>query len=141
MNIQKLIDLAVNESFRSRTTTWRLGAVVVRGGSVIAKGYNRPSGKTESIGKQLGIPLWTLHAEMDALLNCGTTEGSYLFVAGRKENGSRVHSKPCKKCQAFMKGLGLLGVFWEDRDGVVHFDGLDELVSRARKMWYGNGEE
>lgn len=125
MNIQKLINKAANESSRSNTTNWRLGALVVRGGKIIAKGYNRPSGKANAVGRKLGIPLWTLHAEMDALINCDDPRGSYLFVAGRKENGNRVYARPCSKCRQFMHGMGLLGVFWEDRDGAVHFEELD----------------
>jgi deoxycytidylate deaminase len=125
MNIARLIDAASNESSRSRTTNWRLGAIVVRSGKIIARGHNRPSAKAESIGKKLGVPLWTLHAEMDALIRCDETSGAYLFVAGRKANGSRIHAKPCVKCRAFMEGMGLLGVFWQGRDGLVYFEELE----------------
>jgi len=118
MNITKLIQAAVNESKKSDLTEWQIGAVLVKNGKIVGRGHNRNSWKSERLSKQFGFPLWSLHAEMDAVLSADFG-GNILFVAGRKKkNGNLIDCKPCLKCQKVLKAFGVTTVYYQNRDEI-----------------------
>lgn len=119
MRIQKYIQAAKQEANKSSLTDWRIGAVIVRGGRIIGRGHNKYSGKIEKFEKLLNIELWSLHAEMNAILDCnGDVEGATLFVAGVKKNGRRVYCRPCEHCLKIIKQMPFNAVYYETKEDV-----------------------
>lgn len=118
MNITKFIGEALKEAEKSKLSEWRIGAVIVRGGKIIGRGHNKFSGKIGPIEKKYRMKLWSLHAEMDAILDAGNVEGATLFIAGIKENGNKVCCKPCKDCLKIIKQLPFKDVFYENKHSV-----------------------
>ena len=119
MNIQKYINAAQKESLKGSVTDWCMGAVIVRGGKIIGKGHNKSSGKVEKFEKLLNTKLWSLHAEMAAILDCNDDiNGSILFIAGRKINGNRVYCRPCKHCLKIIRQMSFKAVYYETKTDI-----------------------
>lgn len=99
MNIDKYMRSAKKEADRSKSE-WKMGAVIVKGGKIVGRGHNRFSGKANKVELQLGVVLYSLHAEMSAIMNSSESlVGASIFVFGYKEkNGNRIYSRPCKHC-------------------------------------------
>jgi deoxycytidylate deaminase len=111
-----MIRLAKKESVKS-TCRCRHGATVVRGGSVLGKGYN----KYKTHATLGGGPLKTLHAEAaairDAVRRGIDLRGATIYVA-RTGKGSNM-SRPCGDCQAMIEAHGIRKVVYTDEDGNV----------------------
>lgn len=116
--VKKYIENARNLSRKSKCTDWRIGAIIVKHGKVIGKGYNRYSGDVERISVRFNIDnMWSLHAEMAAVLNAlengHSTEGAIMYVAGKKYNGRPLYCKPCNNCMKVIKGSGMEAVYFD----------------------------
>jgi deoxycytidylate deaminase len=109
-----MINLALKESKKS-TARVKHGAVLVRGGSVLAKACN--SYRTHP--KWGGGPLRTLHAEAAVIRKAISRgidpKGSVIYVA--RKNAQM--SKPCPSCQAIIEEHGIRKVVYTDREGNV----------------------
>ena len=88
--------------------THSLCALVVYKNQVLSVGYNQP--KTHPIST--GTPQQQLHAEMHALLRCGSTEGTEVIVARCKPSGKPGLAKPCKICEDILRRFGVRRVFY-----------------------------
>lgn len=88
--------------------TYQLCALVVQKNRVLSVGYNQP--KTHPIS--VGTPLSQLHAEMDALLRCGTAEGAEVIVVRSKPSGKPGLAKPCSVCENILRRFGVRKVFY-----------------------------
>lgn len=90
-----------------------LGAVLVRGGSVLAWGTN---------DYNTGI-----HAEVDAILRCqADVKGADLYVARHRKVSAYGMAKPCPKCEALIRKVGIRRVYFTTNDannpvGVLKF--------------------
>lgn len=89
----------------------RLGAVLVRGGSVLGVGVNKL--KTDPLIDRLskrwiGHPVRGLHAEMDCVseLSLEQTKNTTLYVVRVLKRGLGL-AKPCRMCQAYLTGCGV----------------------------------
>lgn len=107
---------------RQTPQQYRLHALLVKGGSVLAQGYNVPA--TEFPGKALNprAPEWIgLHAEL-ACLKKATEEqisGSTLYVGGVTWSGNLLLSKPCEFCWQVLEQLELARVVWHTPAGQI----------------------
>lgn len=117
MNLTKYIQEADKEALKS-DFEYRMGAVIVRGGRVIARGYNRMSALQERASRMYGVEFFSLHAEINALLDCNNVKGATMFVSGVKQNGNLINCKPCKKCAKILRHIGI-PVYYSDK-GKIH---------------------
>jgi deoxycytidylate deaminase len=118
MNIYKFMNIAKEESKKSTLTDWRIGAVIVKGNKIISRGHNKLSGKMQIIEQRYNIKLWSLHAEMLAIMDCKEDiNGSVLFIAGTKMNGNAVYCRPCKHCMKMIKQFSFHAIYYLTKDG------------------------
>lgn len=120
--------LKVAKRQAEKTTNMRrqVGAVIVDGSCVIAKGHNRnshtkiPKVKSRKTGKIY----YGLHAEISALLQCNfKVKNAIIYVYGQnRRSGKSIYSKPCELCEYFLKKHGVKGAIYSTHTGV-------ELVS------------
>lgn len=97
------------------TFEYRHGAVLVKGGSILNRSYNknnRCSFGQRFRKKQEGCA--TIHAELGAILGLDRTitEGSTLYVARIGRTGDFKLSKPCPMCHEAMKYVGVKKVVY-----------------------------
>jgi pyrimidine deaminase RibD-like protein len=101
------IQLAFKEAVNCTTHRQRVGAVVVRGGRVLAKASNQ-SGR---------------HAEVRALSQLWGSEcaGTTVYVARlpRDVTVARSMARPCAKCERFMRRLGVKRVVYTTFSGTI----------------------
>jgi deoxycytidylate deaminase len=111
------LNLAREYANNSKMSPWKLGAIIVRDNRVIGKGYNKYSGKIKYFNSKFNMQLWSLHAEMMAILSCdGPFDDAIMYVAGVKSNGNPINCKPCKYCQKIIKSIGIR-VIYETKEG------------------------
>jgi len=98
------ITLALREALKS-PQHHRIGAVLVKSGNVLAKGYNCHR-----------------HAEVSTLSKCWPSEreGTILYVARPMYHKKRKVglAKPCPACYAFITGCGVKRVYYTSEEGV-----------------------
>lgn len=106
MKIYSAMILAKKESLKSNHHAHRIGAVITKGGVVLARGYNqlRPC----TTGARYAKWKESIHAERDA---CRKVEkeklvGATIFVY-RETRISPLLAKPCEDCYNMLKELGL----------------------------------
>lgn len=90
----------------------RLGAVVVRGGSVLSTGVN--------VAKPYGKDNGGRHAEVRALMPHYDFRGATLYVA--RENGGA--SKPCPNCMAAIRRAGISKIVYVGSDRQIYQERL-----------------
>jgi deoxycytidylate deaminase len=114
--MQNFIGIARQEAKKS-SYTFRLGAVVLRKGKIVGKGYNKV--KTHPrLFKEYGY--FSIHAECDALLKAASNgNGDTIIVVRIIKNGKYSCSKPCEKCLAFIKEYGIKKIIYSDWDGLI----------------------
>lgn len=82
---------------------WMLGAVVSKGGSVLAIGTNKPKNDPRFNDYEH----CSVHAEMDALSRVSDPKGSIIYIARVKKGGGFGLAKPCPRCQVTLKEKGI----------------------------------
>lgn len=87
---------------------WRVGAVLVRRGCVLATGYNRYRNNPS----QVDIGDVSYHAEEVALRRAGDAEGATIYVARITRSGELGIAKPCARCSADLADAGVANVVW-----------------------------
>lgn len=104
------LELARKVASNSEFVTFRHGAVLVKGGSVINIGYNKNqfnsfASRFRKVDKQYS----TIHAEMASMLgvDASKTNGAIIYVVRINNDHCFKYSKPCKRCQAMMKYCGI----------------------------------
>ncbi len=91
----------------------RLGAVLVRGGSVIAVGYNSTRNDPRNTDG-----CWSTHAETRALRLAGAPRGATLYVARVTPGGRTAMARPCADCAMDLRAAGVATVVYTTDDGV-----------------------
>lgn len=113
-----MINAALKESALS-TARCRHGAIISKGGRVLARGHN--SYRTHP--KWGSGPLKTLHAEAAAIRRAVSqgidVRGATIFVVRNDNNGGGRMSKPCKGCQAFIEQYGISKIVYTDESGEI----------------------
>jgi deoxycytidylate deaminase len=111
-----MINTAMKEAIKS-SCRCKHGAIITKGGSVIARGYNsyRPH------------PIWgtgplsTLHAEAAAIryavaMGCSTS-GATMYIARHGENSNM--SRPCSGCMARIRKAGIRKIVYTNVEGEI----------------------
>ena len=115
--MSRYLTLAKKESEKSSFKRFRVGAVLVRKGRVISKGYNR--NKSHSLGSGFAK---TLHAEgstlQDALKQGINPAGAIMYVFRKGGN----LSKPCMDCQRHLINFGVNTVIYTDNNEEVRLE-------------------
>lgn len=110
MDIPPPMKKAIAEALKS-TFRYRLGAVVVRQGKIVGRGYNE-----RRYHKYAGYYNWnnTLHAEASAILRTPSSllDGSTIYVARVNENGQPLLARPCACCFNLLEYVGIRRVFY-----------------------------
>lgn len=110
------MSLAIETAHKSEHSKWKLGSVVWRGGSVISTGFNRVR-NDPSVVEDEKYFMCTVHAEVDALRNAGSTDGAKLFVARVRRSGGIGLAKPCARCMDTIREHGIKRVYYTDDCG------------------------
>lgn len=76
------------------------GAVLVRSGSVIGRGYNKDTNNPMFVSPEHIKTHCSRHAEIEAIRNANwNVDGAILYVARVNGQGQDRNSKPCKYCE------------------------------------------
>lgn len=101
--LEKALEVAETSKCR-----YKHGCIVVSRGRVIAQATNKKIGDPEYQWRRSYI-----HAEIAAVLAAGSyAKGSKVYVARVNRNGEPAMSKPCKKCERYLKRYGVSEVVW-----------------------------
>lgn len=97
----RYIKLAINQAQQS-TMTYRHGCVVVKGGRVLAKGFN-----SMRYSKVINNTLCSIHAEVAALLSYDNLTNATMYVVRINKNNKLMLSYPCKDCFSRISKAGI----------------------------------
>jgi deoxycytidylate deaminase len=101
--------MALVQAEKSRYTKWRMGAVLVKGGRVIAAGSNVLRNEPSLAG--LPIEECSVHAEAAALQKVSKLGGT-MYVARISRSGHQSLARPCKRCRKLLIEAGIRTVVW-----------------------------
>jgi len=116
--VQKFFNLAIKEAEKSEYSSFRHGAIVCKGGSVIQGSPNKNC--LCSFGERFihykGIP--TVHAELGSILGVSktNTHNATVYVVRINRNGTLMNSRPCPMCQGVLFFVGVKRVFYSISD-------------------------
>lgn len=111
-------------SRKGEAQKYRLNAVLIRGGSVLAEGTNQPADTSSFRVVNPKAPEWMgIHAEIDCLRRATPEqiEGSTLFVGGVKPSGGLIVTKPCQYCEEILRDSELSAVVWHTAWGTTRW--------------------
>jgi deoxycytidylate deaminase len=105
-----MVRIAKKLACRSDHEHYRHGALVLKGGNIIARGYNK------------GVK----HAEVAALekLDPEARKGCTVISIRVTKGGKLAMAKPCCKCEAYMREHGVHAVEWSDEYENMHKERL-----------------
>ena len=92
----------------------KLGALAICKGKLVGRGFNKAKRHAAS-HKKYGH--YFIHAEVAALLSCANTSTDTIFVVRLRRDGKLSMSKPCEKCQKFIRDCGVKRVIYLNWDG------------------------
>ena len=107
--------LAIAQAESATHEKWRVGAVLVRGGSVLSTGCNKYRNDPSIVGLN-GV---SYHAEDVAIKRAGTSKGATLFVARVTKSGMLGLAKPCHKCLPLLEENGVHSIVWTHPYGIT----------------------
>lgn len=107
--------LALAQAEQGAHAKWRVGAAIVRGGSVVGKGFNRYRNNPAFVDHS-GV---SYHAEAVAVRRAGeNVAGATIYVARVTGSGNLGLAKPCERCQELLWDCGIHTVVWTSSRGV-----------------------
>lgn len=116
------LNRAITQAEQAPHEQWRVGAVLVKGGSLLSVGFNR----YRNDPSQVELSGVSYHAEAVAIRKAGYVEGATLYVARVTRSGDLGSAKPCARCQSLLEKHGVHTVVWTTPDGL--------LKQRARQL-------
>lgn len=107
----KFFDIAKKLSEKSEYHH-KLGAVITKKNKIIGLGFNKPF-KTHPKSNN---NFKTIHAELDAILDCikQDLEGSSIYIYRENKAGIPVSAKPCFHCQELIRRFKLKKVYYTE---------------------------
>ena len=110
----RCLRMAARVALQSEHDTFRHGAVLIRGGSVLNVAAN--SDNHSSFGQRFRTDPGraTHHAELGCVLGLdkSITQGATVYVARIGKNGNWKNSKPCMMCHEVMSFVGIKRVVY-----------------------------
>lgn len=133
----RFLNLARHMSEASNFNRYRIGAVLVSRGRVIARGYN--SSKTHPTQKMYnfqrtdlsdGAPHF-IHAEIDVLNKVKDIDlkNAQLFIFHINNQGQQKMARPCAACMKAIKDRGIEVIHYSTPDGLA-----SEYISKDQKI-------
>ena len=116
---KRWIRLCLKLAQKSGAPDFKHGAVLVRGGKVIAHGTNNHKKPGYLADSLYGEKMW--HSETDVLTKVRKEriDGAILYIAGLSKADNLLCSKPCKCCSKFIQKFNLKAVYYSDKDGTI----------------------
>jgi deoxycytidylate deaminase len=106
------LDIAVRLA-ESSDTNFKHGAVIVRGGSVMAVGVNKWKNRDIFVSDPTDYnPHITVHAEVDALSRVKDAHGATIYIARVTKAGEERFSRPCERCEKVLISAGVKRVVY-----------------------------
>ena len=127
-----MLNIALKQAKKSNFERAPTGAVITKGGRIIATGINQVNTYTKVIDKKFKRWDSSCHAEADAigkLLNkhrFNDLAGSTIYVIRTLPSGKIGMSKPCKHCKDLIKSVGIKKIVYINEDG-------DTIIERIRE--------
>lgn len=96
---------------------WRLGAALVKGGSLIATGVSKLHTSPKLVKGGINC---SEHAEMAALRRARNSNlsGATIYVARVGRDGDIKLARPCKSCQKALRKAGIKKVVYTTENGI-----------------------
>jgi len=93
------------------------GAVIVKGGSVLATGINKERNHPMMVSSEHIKTHCSVHAEIDALKKTDNARGATIYIARVNKRGQARNSRPCKYCYEDIKNSGIKKIIYtSERD-------------------------
>jgi len=98
------------------------GAIVVKGGRVMGTGFNKNRNHPAIVSPEHIKTDCSYHAEEVAIREAGedNIRGAVIYVA-RVKNGHDRESRPCPKCSALIKKVGIKRVVFTTEAGEINY--------------------
>ena len=100
--------LALAQAEQAPHAQWRVGAALIRGGSVLSTGFN----PYRNSPAQVELDGVSYHAEDAAIRKAGDPKGATLFVARVTRSGRLGYARPCERCQELLMLNEVHTVVW-----------------------------
>ncbi len=144
---ERFVEIVFEEAEKSKCFKQKVGAVIVRGGEVLARGYNKPVGDfcEKCVRRELDLHggenvevCFVVHAEQNALidaLNRGIDiSGAVMYVGAIKNGERRIHKRPyCTVCSKILASTKLKGIIHYGGDKLVFYDPQEENELALKK--------
>jgi deoxycytidylate deaminase len=116
----KFLKVAHEVALSSSDESFRVGAVLVRGGNILRTGVNQGT-KTHPLKARM-YPQKAykgLHAEVHLLrgLRAYDVRGACVYVARTRSNGKAGLARPCEKCRQHLRSMGISKVVYSTETG------------------------
>ena len=106
------LDRALSEAIKAKGS-YRLGALVIRGGSILGTGHNVTKNNPANTGSN-----WSVHAEVSALRGIDATHAT-LYVARITLGGIVAMARPCPACMVAIRAAGVNKIVHTTATGAV----------------------
>jgi len=115
------IEIVINQAEKS-PMQYRHGAILIKRGDILGKGYNIPCLPASSRMKNMFLPdrkRPSIHAELSCLkgLRHDQIRGSTVFVVRVSKSGELKMSFPCKRCVSLLTRKGVKKVLYSKSGG------------------------
>jgi deoxycytidylate deaminase len=115
--VEKMMQIARQESLKSTHKKARIGVVVSKSSSILAKGFNKM--RHCSVGS-IRYAEWrdSIHAERDALrkIDKENLSGASIFIYRELRNGDVGLAFPCESCYRMIKEMALSRIYFSVPD-------------------------
>lgn len=99
------------------TAKKRHGAVVVRKGRIIGRGFNKTTNDPKTVSEEHIKTHCSRHAEVEAMRNANwNVKGCTLYVARVSKSGRIGNSRPCEYCQEKIEKMGIKKIVYTTGD-------------------------
>ena len=115
--------LSVARYFAAKSTANKKhGAVVVKSGRVLGRGYNKDTNNPMSVSPEHIKTHCSRHAEIEAIRDANwNVDGAILYVARVNRQGQDRNSKPCKYCELVINETNIKKVIYTEMSRNVNF--------------------
>lgn len=88
------------------------GAVIVKGGRVLATGINKERNHPMKVSSEHIKTHCSVHAEIDALKKVDNAQGATIYVARVNRRGEDRNSRQCEYCYKDLKDSGIKKIIY-----------------------------
>lgn len=100
------------EVAKSSECNQRHGAVVVKNGNVLSFATNKNRNRVDILEEDQVKAHASVHAEVAALSRVANPRGCTVYVSRALNSGGPGLSKPCQRCERYLKAAGVKRVVW-----------------------------